>query len=357
MKFDPAVFVVEDNYQIMVPVSSPSLMWIKIGGKCYYDECNGVMRSSNDVHKIKVPKEALDKTGAYTVCERRIPRRRAYFSKPKNLVETVYRFHPVPEKNAKAVLMSDAHSRVIEPIKAAKNFGDFDFLIFNGDMQMDSASVKNLLVIFEIAAALTGGTKPIVFSRGNHDLRGIMAEKHTDYAPDNYGSFYYTFRLGSIWGVVLDCGEDKPDDHPEYGGTVCCHEYRLNETEFLKKVCDSDSYLAEGIETRIVIAHNPFTRVLPPPFDIEKDTYKSWAKMIKEKIKPHAMLCGHIHTEEIYKVGCKYDGLGQPCDIIVAGKPDKKYYAAAGITFGDTKITVDFIDSDNKKLGTFFIEK
>ena len=34
-----------------------------------------------------------------------------------------------------------------------------------------------------------------------------------------------TFRLGNLWGILLDCGEDKNDDRPEYGGTICCHAF------------------------------------------------------------------------------------------------------------------------------------
>ena len=33
----------------------------------------------------------------------------------------------------------------------------------------------------------------------------------------------------------MDCGEDKPDDHTEYGNTVCCEVFRRDVTRFLEK--------------------------------------------------------------------------------------------------------------------------
>ena len=58
---------------------------------------------------------------------------------------------------------------------------------------------------------------------------------------------------------MLDCGEDKNDGHPEYGGTVCFHNFRLAETKFLEKVAESGEHNADGIEYKLIICHNPFT--------------------------------------------------------------------------------------------------
>ena len=66
LKTKPAVFAVGNMYQIMVPVESESLLWIKCGNTCYYDEINGVLRSGYLVHKVCVPMEELDNVGEYT---------------------------------------------------------------------------------------------------------------------------------------------------------------------------------------------------------------------------------------------------------------------------------------------------
>lgn len=345
MQHKPAVFAVADTYQILVPVTTPSLMWVRIGEQCFYDHSNGVLRSKCRVHHVTVPASVLDAAGSYTVCERRILHRKAYCSKPDPVVETEFAFYPVPRENARAYMIADTHNRVSEPIRAAQSFGDFDFLIFNGDVPNSSDTIRSLMTVYRINNALTGGTKPLLFTRGNHDLRGRYAEDYAQFVPSDNGRFFYHFRLGSVSGVLLDCGEDKPDDHPEYGGTICCHHFRSAQTRFLEScVPDTDA------QTRLVIVHSPFTTHYNPPFDIEEETYACWAKLLRENVRPDAMLCGHLHAPGIHLRGSDFDHLGQPCTVVVGGRPGNGYYAGAGFTFRADAIDVTFTDSDGKTL-------
>ena len=351
MRYTPAVFAVEDTYQIMVPVDAPSFMWVRVGDQCFFDDSNGVLRSETTVHRMTVPASLLNAEKAYTICSREIPERRAYFSEPEPMIETTFAFIPVPETDTRAYLMSDAHCRVAEPIRAAQTFGEIDFLLLNGDMPENSDHTEHFDTIFEIADALTKGQKPVVFARGNHDLRGIYAERYTEYTPNQNGNFYYTFRLGSIWGVVLDCGEDKPDDHVEYGGTIACSAFRQRETRFLEQVAEAKAYEGDGIKTRVVLVHSPFTRKDHPPFDIEQDTYAYWTKLLREQICPDVILAGHLHQLGVHAPGSDFDTYGQPCSVIVAGKPGDGWFAGAGLTFrGGKEIEIDFTDSDGKHI-------
>ena len=352
MQHKPAVFAVADTYQILVPVTTPSLMWIRVGDRCYYDHANGVLRSKCKVHHITVPAAVLDKACAYTVCERRIPHRKAYGSKPDPVVETEFAFYPVPRDNARAYMIADTHNRVSEPIRAARAFGDFDFVIFNGDVPNSGETMRSLMTVYRINDALTGGTKPLLFTRGNHELRGRYAEDYAEYVPSDCGRFYYAFRLGSVSGVLLDCGEDKPDDHPEYGSTICCHQFRQAQTRFLETLSpDPDA------QTCLVIVHSPFTTQYPSPFNIEEDTYAYWAKLLRENVRPDAMLCGHLHSMGIFQTGSAFDHFGQPCTVVVGSKPGDGYFAGAGFTFRADAIDVAFTDSDGKTLLTETIAK
>ena len=346
-QYKPAVFAVGDEYQIMIPVIVPSLMWIRVGERCYYDHASGVMRTKCRVHSIRVPMAELDAAGSYTVCERLLPHRKAYCSKPHPVVEKTFRFYPVPQENARAYMIADSHSRVREPIRAARTFGDFDFLIFNGDVPENSDSIDNLMTVFAISDALTGGEKPLLYTRGNHDLRGKYAEDYAQFVPSKDGLFYYTFRLGSIAGVIIDCGEDKTDDHEEYGGTLCCHTMRETETVFLESL---DPAQFDGAKTRLAIVHSPFTTHFGDPFDIEQDTYAYWGKLLRERLQPDAMLCGHLHRMGIFECGSEFDRLGQPCTVVVGSKVIKRYFAGAGFVFRGNAIDVTFTDSDGKTL-------
>lgn len=358
-KTDPVIFAVNNTYHIMIPVTKPSILYVKIGKKYYYDESNGIKRSEVSIHRVIVPKDELDKAMEYTVSEQVIIDRKPYFPETEKPVEMRFEFQPVKGKNVCAYHVSDTHSYDEAAIRAAKTFGHFDFLILNGDIPNHSGTVENMETIYKIAAALTKGRIPTVFARGNHDLRGIYAESFEQYTPADNGKTYYTFRLGGIWGLILDCGEDKNDSNPEYGSMVCCHEFRIKETEFINKVIANaeNEYLADGVTHRIVVVHNPFTCKYEPPFNIEEDIYSEWARLLKENIKPDLMICGHKHTLEINEPGCECDALGQPCTVVVGAtikcgdQNNETYFAGTGFKFSDSSIEVTFTDSEGKILG------
>ena len=354
LKTAPAVFAVGENYQIMVPVISDSCMWIKVGDETYYDEWNGVMRSSARIHRVTVPRRLLDAAKAYTVCEKVMLDRCPYFPKSMPVVEKTFEFRPVPEKgDLRFYHISDSHSRTVGPISAARQFGDIDFLVMVGDVPDDSSSVENLTSIYLVASELTHGNIPIVFARGNHDCRGILAESIAEYIPCSGGNTYYTFRIGSVWGLVLDCGEDKPDDHEEYGGTVCFHQFRVRQTEFIKKVISNadGEYAAKGVKHRLIIAHHPFTYRPKPPFDVEENIYREWTKLIGENIKPELLIAGHTHENGIFEKGGRIDSYGQFSTVIVGGKPlPEGDYIGCGVTLSDGCAEAVFTDSE-KVLG------
>ncbi|MBO5745936.1 MAG: metallophosphoesterase [Clostridia bacterium] len=359
LKTNPAVFAVENDYQIMVEVEKPSVFRVKVGDRYYYDESNGIMRSQNNLHRCIVPQKALNEAKEYTVCVRPLIERKPYFTTTEPEQEFTYNFRPVPEKEPKAYHISDAHNRIETPIKAAKIFGDIDFLILNGDVIDHSGNPEKFKNIYEICSGITNGECPIVFSRGNHDMRGNFAEKFAEYTPNFHGNTYYTFRLGSIWGILLDCGEDKDDFGPEYGFTVYCKDFRRRQTEVLKQLIENadSTYNAEGVKTRVVVSHNPFSQKLEPPFDIEGDVYTEWCELLKEHVKPHVMICGHIHDLEVRKPGCDKDHYGQPCDVVIGATCGENYFAGCGYVFGENEITVQFTDSNGEILETQKIAK
>ena len=339
----PIVYAVRDTYQIMVPVTKETVMWVKVGDRCFYDDSNGILRSAVTTHRMTVPMKLLDREKKYTVCYRVIHERKPYFTESGEVMCFESEFRPVESTPIRIFHIADAHNNVERPVAAGSYFGDkLDLLILNGDIPNHSGEIEYFTTIHEIAAQLTHGEIPVVFSRGNHDTRGIYAENIADHTPTDNGCSYYSFRLGRLWGLVLDCGEDKADENAEYGNTVCCADFRRRETEYIKSVIENcrREYEAEGVENRIVVCHVPFTEKFPQPFNIEEETYRLWAKLLKKHIKPQLMLCGHTHRAYISKVGCEKDYLGQPCPVVVGSNVQKidgvsRYYGAAITVYPD----------------------
>jgi hypothetical protein len=161
--------------------------------------------------------------------------------------------------------------------------------------------------------------------------------------------------------MVLDCGEDKPDDHIEYAHTICCEAFRKRQTEFIKNVIvkANKEYESEGVKQKIVILHDPFTEYLPDQISpVDMETYQAWAKLLREYIKPNAMICGHVHQAYVTNCGDELDHLGQSCPVVVGSAPGtrislasrgvwvKDTYVGVGFEVRNDKISVDFVGND-----------
>lgn len=353
MSYFPGVYAVGDEYQIIMPFSAEAIVKVEVGDQTFYDDMCGILRSSDLIHRVQIPMDALDAAGEYTVAYRKIIDRKAYFPEMEEEVRVTFDFRPLPtDREIKIYHLSDTHNMVEEPVAASAYFGDeTDLLILNGDIPNHAGKHEHLETVFKLASAVAKGNIPILCTRGNHDTRGRCAEDFLRYIPHKNGKTYYTARLGKVWALILDCGEDKNDDHEEYGGTVCFHPFRLAETEFIRDVVKNadQEYNAEGVEHRLVICHIPFTfSKLQDPFDIEKELYAEWSRMLREEIKPELMICGHRHLVEVWDVGCKNDIYGQACPVIVGSRPirhketGEKEFIGCAITLAKDRAKVVF---------------
>lgn len=357
----PTAYIFDREYQILVPMEAPALLWIKVSGRCFYDHFAGTLRSDDPVHRITVPQKLLEQAGGYTLCWRKIIDRKPYFPELEETKELFIPFRKVRE-NPSFYHVSDVHGKIDPAIRGAGALPDMDGMILNGDVPNYCDSKMNCLDILKLTGTVTKGEVPVIFTRGNHDSRGRRAEILGNYIPHREGRTYYTFRLGNVWGLALDCGEDKPDTNPEYNGTTCFHQFRLAEDEFIKDVVRraDEEYNAPGVRRRIVICHNPFSLVNRPPFDIELELYTEWCRLLREEVKPEIMICGHTHKPGFFQPGGQLDHLGQPCPIGVGGSPmgkDGSGFRAATYEYFAKGLRFTVTDQQCNRLEEHFIEK
>ena len=131
-----------------------------------------------------------------------------------------------------------------------------DFVIFNGDCLPEPYDREHAMrMIHNLADPINGAETPIFFIRGNHEIRNYYSagmHRLIGYPNDKtYG--------GINWGdtrfMVLDCGEDKADDHKEYAGFNDFTQLRAEETEFIKQELKSQAF--KKAKRRILIGHIP----------------------------------------------------------------------------------------------------
>ena len=347
---NPAVFAAKDEYQIIFKLDQPAYVHIKVGDKVYDDESCGVLLSSAGMRKITVPQYELDGAGEYTVFVDVIEKRQSYCTKIIESKSKSFPFFPVKKGwKVKAFELGDTHGDIDNALKLVEYCKDYDFLILNGDIPNDFGTFERAEMIVRLAAEATAGEKPVISVRGNHETRGEAAEFFDLYSSTKDGKPYFTFRLGDIWGLALDCGEDKPDNHREYGGSVRFERFRRKETEFIKEVINNRAaeYEAEGVKHRIVIVHNPFLCKYETPFDVDEDVFKEWNELIKQ-IEPEVMICAHTHRVESLNENPEMLIADPPCSLITGTIMNDNIIGGTEFIFDENGFSVE-VKKVNKK--------
>ena len=152
----------------------------------------------------------------------------------------------------------DVHDKA-EKLSKYLDFNDIDkqdCYFLNGDIMGHIEEEEQLYSSFLDTCVNRFATKkPFFYVRGNHETRGQFARQLIDYLEFPNDSYYYSMTLGPVRFIVLDGGEDKPDDSKEYSGLVDFDRYRLEELEWLKKEVASDEF--KKAPFKIVIVHMP----------------------------------------------------------------------------------------------------
>ena len=235
--YGAVVYAVEDAYQIVFSTSDSAIAWVEIGGENYYDLYAGSMKSADKVHKVEVPQKVLDAAGSYTIYARQMIYRGPFGGYTGGLMSQGYSFRPVDASDGlNYYAMSDVHEAVDAAINASTyDTGEaLDFLVLLGAPVSMVATEADAQLANDLAYGVTKGEIPVIYARGNHEIKGEYAEVFHKYVGSRNGKFYYPVTLsGEVFAVVLDMGEDHEDDWWEYYGTAQFDLYRQEQTEML----------------------------------------------------------------------------------------------------------------------------
>lgn len=346
----PVVCCTGAQYVICIPVLKEMMIRIRVGDQEYTCSDNGVIKTDIPVHQISIPVEQLDRCMSYTVLYAAVIARKPYRTEHSVFMEKTFPFRPVPDRcPIRIAHLSDVHGLGDQAVAAGSFFGsELDLLILNGDISSSSNSMEEVLLPLSIAFRLTAGSIPCIITRGNHDLRGIFAERLHEIYPTDNGNMYYYLNFTRFRILVLDCGEDKDDAHVEYGGTAAFHSYRLKETAFLSELTEKPEIQACDTPL-IVLSHIPFPHTDGTgEFAIEQEVYTLWCDLIKSRLHPAFCLFGHHHQTRCFETGNEFDTKKIGCPIVLGGKPvssgPKKNVVGAFITLYGNRADVAFAD-------------
>lgn len=177
-----------------------------------------------------------------------------------------------------------------------------NFMLWNGDVTNNIFREEQIVGQFLRPGNQAFATSiPVMLSRGNHDVRGQEALYLRDYMAGPDGHYHYGFRQGPLACLVLDTGEDKKDDHAEYGGLADFAAYRLMQAEWLEAIIEQPWF--KSAPFRIAFMHIPLIsgRNIGNDGDAEKclgwiceDSYNKWhSHLIKGNVQ--LVISGHTH--------------------------------------------------------------
>ena len=309
---------VGNGITVMWETTVPAYCWVEYGTdttqlKRARTIVDGQVVCNNYLHKIRIDGLQPGQKYYYRVCSQEILLYQAYKKVFGNTAQSAFSEFTLPATDTDsftAVVFNDLHQHT-QTFRALcqqiKNV-NYDFVVFNGDCVDDPVDHEQATTfISELTEGVYGDHIPTFFMRGNHEIRNaysIGLRDHYDYVGDRtYGSFNW----GDTRIVMLDCGEDKPDDHWVYYGLNDFTQLRNEQVDFLKKELSSKEFKKAG--KRVLIHHIPLYGN-----DGKNLCANLWTKLL-EKAPFNISLNAHTHKYAYHPKG----ELGNNYPVIIGG--------------------------------------
>lgn len=355
----PFIQAVDDSHVAVIWTTNlKSTAYVEFGSKP--DELkkitssdHGLIDANNTTHKVVIPikdlKEYVYRVGSTRI--KKLDEGEAVFG--NTAISSLKTVKNVSEKETISFyVLNDVHGKkkIYERFLSGNNY---DFFVLNGDT-LDT--LENPTSFFkQIAQPIvqyTNGEKPFYFVRGNHEARGGFARElpNSLYLPN--GSYYYTFKAGPVFAIVLDAGDggDISDQSEINYGLVSYKQYREEETEWLKAVCASEDY--KKAEFRIAFVHVPLDPY-SDNIDEEENVYKREWRNLFNSTGMDLVFSGHTHVPEVIKPD--YKKVNFP--VLIGGGNEYEDYIAVKTTVSPKEIKVYYEKLDGSIQEVYNIKK
>lgn len=309
---------VGNGMTVMWETTVPAYCWVEYGTdttqlKRARTIVDGQVVCNNKLHKIRLNDLQPGRKYYYRVCSQEMLLYQAYKKVFGNTARSAFSEFTLPVTGTDsftAVVFNDLHQHTHTFRALCKQIQNinYDFVVFNGDCVDDPASHDQATAfISELTEGVHGDCIPTFFMRGNHEIRNaysISLRDHFDYVGDRtYGSFNW----GDTRIVMLDCGEDKTDDHWVYYDLNDFTQLRNEQVGFLKKELAAKEF--KKAKKRILLHHIPLY-----DNDGKNLCAELWTKLL-EKAPFDICLNAHTHKYAYHPKG----ELGNHYPVIIGG--------------------------------------
>lgn len=297
-----------DEMTVMWLTNVPARSWVEYGTdpdnlKRARTFLEGEMVANNKINRIHLTDLKPGTKYYYRAVSQEITRYSSYYKEFGDTVRTDLKSFTTWSddiKDFRVIVYNDIHSNMemFQKLHSQIDNKPYDLVIFNGDC-FDDVEVENDIMdrLLTYTPRIKSVEIPSIFIRGNHETRGEYSQHLWEYLGRMGGRSYSAFSLGDTRFVLLDCGEDKPDDHWVYYDMNDFTQHRLDQADFLSNELKSRAF--KKANKRILIHHIPL-------FGENLDAYTPCSELwipIIEKAPFNVSLNAHTHRFEVIEKG------------------------------------------------------
>ena len=297
-----------DEMTVMWLTNVPTRSWVEYGtdpnalqrARTFIE---GEMVANNKIHRVHLSNLQPGTRYYYRVVSQEITRYSSYYKEFGDTVRSdIKSFTTWSDdiQDFRVIVYNDLHSNMgmFNKLHSLVEDKPYDLVIFNGDCFDDVEVEEDILNrLLTYTPRIKSDEVPSIFIRGNHETRGEYSLHLWDYLGRMDGRSYSAFSMGDTRFVLLDCGEDKPDDHWVYYDMNDFAQHRINQAEFLKKELKSREF--KRANKRILIHHIPIFGVNPDSFSPCSDL---WIPVLKG-VPFNVSLNAHTHRYRVIEKG------------------------------------------------------
>ncbi len=307
----------------------------------------GEVMANNTFNKIRIKGLKSGTRYYYRICSKEITLFQPYY---KEFGETAYsRFSSFTTWNPKqtdftTIIFNDLHEHYATYDKLCSLIKDipYNLVVFNGDCITDiQEEINAVYSINYYGSKYKSNEIPAIYLRGNHEIRGaysvLLSNLFESIGEHSYGAF----SIGDTRFVMLDCGEDKPDNHWVYYGLNDFDQYRKEQINFLQKEITSKEF--KSASKRILIHHIPtYGKVVT---EEDAPCRRLWGNIL-EQANFDVCLNGHMHEFEYLPKGKDKNAF----PVVVGGGPDEKIATVTILSKKGKNLNLKTLDSNGKIL-------
>jgi acid phosphatase type 7 len=308
---------------------------------------DGLIDAYNRIHEIFLEELKPGKQYYYRIASKQVKtfEQEDLIEYGETIYSEIYSFttlHP-DQKEVSWLVLNDIHDRPESfPLLMKMNGNDpYDFVFLNGDMfnfQIDEEQIIEHLL--KPCTEIFATQKPMLFQRGNHEMRGKFAHGLKNYFSYPDGK-YFSYQIGPVLMIVLDTGEEEIKS-----GLDQSDEYRVKQAVWLEKLMQSNEY--KQAKYKVVIMH------IPPFYSFNQKGSRHCTQVFSplfDQYKVDLVIAGHTH---VYGIHAPVKGKhGYP--LVIGGGPLSGERTLIKVKANEQQFSLQMLNDNGKLVGEYII--